>query len=118
MKGFLVFGAIFLSSVSSVQAIECASKLPAVRSGHWSYRNIDGRKCWYQGKPMLPKSSLHWPKSSDDEAEAATPATDVGPTTDGRNVSAPPAADPNIWPTPVLDETSFESRWQALKPRS
>jgi len=28
----------------------------------WSYRLIDGRKCWYQGKPMLSKALLEWPK--------------------------------------------------------
>ena len=28
----------------------------------WSYRLIDGRKCWYEGKPMLSKSLLEWPK--------------------------------------------------------
>ena len=125
MKRLLILSASFFACASfypssaGAQLIECASEVPAARSGHWYYRIIDGRKCWYEGKPMLPKSSLHWPKEPPvDEAEAATPATDVGPTTDGRNVSAPPAADPNIWPTPVLDETSFESRWQALKPRS
>jgi hypothetical protein len=104
-----------LPSVAGAQSIECASDVPAARTGHWYYRIIDGRKCWYQGKPMLPKSSLHWPKSSVDEADAATRAIDDGPTTDGRNVSASPAPDPNVWPAPVLDDTSFESRWQALK---
>ena len=28
---------------------------------YWSWRLIDGRKCWYEGKPMLSKSSLEWP---------------------------------------------------------
>jgi hypothetical protein len=75
---------------------------------------------------MMPKSSLHWPKQKPVvEAEVATPAPapEVPPSTDGRNVSdvsaSPPSSDPNIWPAPVnaLDDTSFESRWQALKPR-
>src|SRR5258707_2339803 len=34
----------------------------------WSYRLIDGRNCWYEGKPMLSKSLLEWPK----EASAQT----------------------------------------------
>src|ERR1700760_246256 len=29
--------------------------------GYWSWRMIDDRKCWYEGKPMLSKSSLEWP---------------------------------------------------------
>ena len=34
---------------------------------YWSWRLIDGRKCWYQGKPMLSKELLEWP------AQAARP---------------------------------------------
>jgi len=30
----------------------------------WSYRLIDGRKCWYEGKPRLSKSLLEWPKGA------------------------------------------------------
>ncbi len=121
-----------VSPASSTDSIECAEQVPTPPKGHWYYRLIDGRKCWYQGKPMMPKSSLHWPKEKPVvEAEAVTPAAvapaavtpaaDIRPTTDGRNVNpSPPPADPNIWPAPapVRDDTSFESRWQALKPRS
>lgn len=112
--------ATFVAPASSADSIECSAQVPAPPKGQWYYRLIDGRKCWYQGKPMLPKSSLHWPKQTPVvEAEAVTPALDTGPSTDGRNVgSSPPSADPNIWPAPVLDDTSFESRWQALKPQS
>src|SRR5215475_1184236 len=29
--------------------------------GFWSWRMIDGRKCWYQGKPMISRDLLEWP---------------------------------------------------------
>jgi hypothetical protein len=36
--------------------------MPSDVHGHWwSYRLIDGRKCWYEGKPGLSKSLLEWP---------------------------------------------------------
>jgi hypothetical protein len=35
--------------------------MPSNQNGYWSWRLIDGRKCWYEGKPMLSKSSLEWP---------------------------------------------------------
>lgn len=120
MKRLLILGAAVLASalpasVSRTQTIECASAVPAGRSGHWYYRIIDGRKCWYQGKAMVPKSSLHWPKASVSEAEATISEEQAAkPTTDGRNVVTPPAA-PAAWPTPVVDEISFESRWLGLK---
>ena len=42
---------------------QCSVAVPSDPHGRWwSYRIVDGRKCWYEGKPMLPKSSLEWPK--------------------------------------------------------
>jgi hypothetical protein len=35
--------------------------MPSNPHGYWSWRLIDGRKCWYEGKPMLSKSALEWP---------------------------------------------------------
>jgi hypothetical protein len=40
---------------------QCSPALPSNSHGYWSWRLIDGRKCWYEGKPMLSKSSLVWP---------------------------------------------------------
>jgi hypothetical protein len=33
---------------------------PDHRSSHWTWREIDGRRCWYQGSRSLPKSALTW----------------------------------------------------------
>ncbi len=124
MKQFLILSAVLLSSVSTAQAIECASELPAVRSGHWSYRLIDGRKCWYEGKTMLPKSSLSWagksaPKSPP-AVQAESPPVDEAkvPATDGRDFSDPEDGS-CCWPRRD-DEDNFESRWRSLglKPAS
>jgi len=44
---------------------QCSVAIPSNPQGHWwSYRLIDGRKCWYEGKPMLSKSLLEWPKEA------------------------------------------------------
>src|SRR5229473_5026151 len=43
----------------------CSAAMPSDPHGRWwSYRLIDGRKCWYEGKPMLSKSLLEWPKEA------------------------------------------------------
>jgi hypothetical protein len=140
MKRLLILGVTLLATTAlpvstahaqttvSAQSIACASDVPATRSGHWYYRILDGRKCWYQGKPMMPKTSLHWPNSSGSAAEVAKPATDgrnvnapAKPSTDGRNPSAPQPSAPTAWPAPamdVMDDQSFESRWRGLKPDS
>jgi hypothetical protein len=55
-----------LSSISTPSAQskqQCNAARPSDTHGRWwSYRLIDERKCWYEGKPMLSKSELEWPK--------------------------------------------------------
>jgi hypothetical protein len=70
MHGFLsiVLGAGVVSvstvalffSATPAQAKQCSTERPSNARTYWSYRLIDGRKCWYEGKPMLSKSLLHW----------------------------------------------------------
>jgi hypothetical protein len=44
---------------------QCGAATPSNAHGRWwSYRLIDGRKCWYEGKPMLSKSLLEWPEET------------------------------------------------------
>src|SRR5580700_8024537 len=44
---------------------QCNLAMPSnMHSGWWSYRIIDGRKCWYEGKPGLSKSLLEWPSET------------------------------------------------------
>lgn len=42
-------------------AKQCATERPSDAQAYWSYRLIDGRKCWYEGRPGYSKSLLHWP---------------------------------------------------------
>ena len=51
----------FSFSATPAQAKQCSTERPSDARTYWSYRLIDGRKCWYEGKPMLSKSLLHWP---------------------------------------------------------
>ena len=106
MKRSLILGAALLASVSSAEAIECASGLPAVRSGHWSYRIIDGRRCWFKGHSSFPKSMLHWPRKSLSNAQAKMPVRDGSDFVDPEDGSC-------CWP-PLSKDDGFESRWRAL----
>jgi hypothetical protein len=53
------FSAVIVLNAQAKQ--QCSPAIPSNPQGHWSWRVIDGRKCWYEGKPMLSKSSLEWP---------------------------------------------------------
>ena len=76
IAGFL--SVVFIFSSTPAQAKQCSTERPPDARSYWSYRLIDGRKCWYEGKPMLSKSSLHWPTSGSSQA-ALGPALDVVP---------------------------------------
>ena len=72
-----------LFSVSIAPAIakqQCSASMPSGAHGYWSWRLIDGRKCWYEGKPNLSKSSLEWPTrpaiKQATEEEVASAVTD------------------------------------------
>jgi hypothetical protein len=50
---------IWLSAAEAKQ--QCRVAMPSNSHEYWSWRLIDGRKCWYEGKPGLSKSLLEWP---------------------------------------------------------
>lgn len=123
---------IFASTASPVslqaeERIACASDVPAVRKGHWYYRIIDGRKCWYDGKPMLPKTQLYWPDASGagglrepaepSQQQAASSAQSAGkPYTDGRSVSTPAATDVSLTTPPAAAEPTAPQSATAQSP--
>ncbi len=44
---------------SEAAAIECAAEAQS-RTAYWSWRIIDGKQCWYAGRPGMSKANLHW----------------------------------------------------------
>src|SRR5256885_11988855 len=40
--------------------IECEPQRVTGDGRHWAYRIVDGRECWYPGRPGKPKSELFW----------------------------------------------------------
>jgi hypothetical protein len=50
-------GAFFVVGTAEAKQ-QCSTS--ALSHGYWSWRMIDGRKCWYEGKPMLSKAVLEW----------------------------------------------------------
>lgn len=69
------------------QAKQCHTERPSDAQAYWSYRLIDGRKCWYEGRPGYSKSLLHWSSAQTEkknsrkepEARPAVAASKVNP---------------------------------------
>ena len=85
---------------------QCSAAMPSNPHGQWwSYRLVDGRKCWYEGKPMLSKSLLEWPKEASPQPGTSREVKSVVSEKPGRPL------DSQAW-APKASET-FEARWRA-----
>jgi hypothetical protein len=108
----IVAGTIALSFLSgpAASAIECKPEMPTTRSGYWSWRIIDGKRCWYPGRPGMEKANLQWPKSAPtpppikakNEASREAHAEKVSPEAYSAKAQSY-SSDP--------EELSFEQRW-------
>jgi hypothetical protein len=60
---------------SPVEAIDCLTAPDHSDSGWWSWREIDGRKCWYKKVGAVPqKSELKWPEQAEQAPSTEVPA--------------------------------------------
>ena len=116
----LPFGMLLLIGMQTAQAIECSVEMPSNPSGHWSYRLIDGRKCWYQGQNNLSKSLLQWPgetsaPSTPDNALALAGKVSPAVKENTETIAEKPnhRSDANACCRPELKNLdSFEARWR------
>ena len=93
---------------AKAQIKECQVKRPASAQGHWMWRNVDGRKCWYAGKTMIPRSLLQWPAVA--QAKVKTPPPAATNVVEKRY--EPMDAQARMLDSDFTDN-SFEARWRA-----
>jgi hypothetical protein len=100
----------FISMTTAQAKQQCSAAAPSDQHGYWSWRMIDGRKCWYEGKPMLSKSLLEWPAET-----SAPPASGGQPASTVTEQRGDPL-DAQAW-APAASE-SFEALWRKrIEPR-
>jgi hypothetical protein len=109
---FIAFAAWIVTSsaigIPTAQARqECVDAMPSNPHGHWSWRMIDGRQCWYQGKPMLPRSLLEWRAQGSAQPNSETELTSVVPE------KPRDPLDSQAWAPD--DSDTFETRWRAIR---
>lgn len=105
-----------------VAALDCSAS-PTDAKSEWVYRTLEGRKCWYRGTKVIPKSELRWADADKPEVREArasiepvtprepAPAAFPAPTNDERH---PVVLDVNINQADVNQADSFEARWRGL----
>src|ERR1700716_4665463 len=110
----LPVGLVIFIGVQTADAKQCSAAMPSNPQGHWSYRVIDGRKCWYQGENKLSKSLLEWPQQtsvlspfSETQAHLDDEMAPVKKTINASSEKSNNQSDP--------DQDSFEARWRSLE---
>jgi len=93
---------------AKAQIRECHVGRPGSAQGHWTWRNVDGRKCWYAGRAMIPRSLLQWPTV----AQAKVKPAPSPPKAVAEKRSEPMDAQARMLDSDFT-ENSFEARWRA-----
>ena len=103
-----------LATITSIdtpnaQVRQCRDAPLASQHGYWSYRLIDGRKCWYEGKSMLSKSLLEW-------RAPVRPVFDAEPARELRDKPGNPLPGNPLDAKALAqdDFDTFEARWRAI----
>jgi hypothetical protein len=125
----------FAACIATLSSIEiptaqakqkCSAAMSSNPHGYWSWRLIDGRRCWYEGKPMLSKSLLEWPAQAPAQQasaqqpparQASVQQASAHPNSMRELTSALPAKpgnplDSQAWAPDGSD--TFEMRWRAI----
>jgi hypothetical protein len=108
----LVLPPVFFTAMPAAEAKQCSDALPSHPQGHWTYRLIDGRKCWYEGEKNFPKALLQWPEqaaalSAFDKAEGGPKEPPLAPVTQTERLVVEPGS--------LTDLESFEARWRSIE---
>jgi hypothetical protein len=105
--------------------VECEPQRVTGDGRYWAYRIVDGRECWYPGRPGKPKNELFWDRAPSarqpmDQPEAETKAEP--PDAPSGLVAVPPEkpetteAMPEQWRASAADQLlAFICCWPELE---
>jgi hypothetical protein len=103
-----------LSTAKAETIIECRER-PETRE-YWSWREIDGRRCWFRGPPSISKKLLSWgPRSSADGIEPDPTTAQMG--SSDRLSGSPGQPLVEVLENPEILDSSigpFETAWRNL----
>jgi hypothetical protein len=119
-KAVLSIAVALLLISPGASATECQSS-PGHDGKWWSYRIVDSKRCWYQGRPGRSKDLLQWAKQSppqgvtrSDPGDSPHPALPVPPQQPTEIVNPTP----KVVPTVSIPAPSSEALQTAVRPPS
>jgi hypothetical protein len=111
----LFLAAALIGSAGNAHAVDCQSRKG--EEGHWAWREIDGKRCWYKGKAGMDKKLLRWASTK------AAPSVTSRRAFVAPDRAAPVVADENdehhpllnsYWP-PLPRVDGFSDRFEAAR---
>jgi len=109
-----------IRAITIASALACATPAAAIEchsssAGMKTWREIDGRRCWYVGPRRIAKPQLHWiastvPRKEGDAnggqgrsepkpgTQTVRTQSNAGRTARSRHPGVVPIDDPNVWP--------------------
>ncbi len=108
--GLLVCCSVF---TLSARAIECLDTPNKSESGWWSWRQIDGRKCWYKKVGAVPpKSEFVWPDQAKETSLAGEPVPQESLSTQAPKAMTATSPQIEVARAKPIDPTSPKLRFQ------
>jgi hypothetical protein len=104
-----------LSTAKAETIIECRER-PETRE-YWSWREIDGRRCWFKGHHSLPKKLLSWGPRPPAEGIKLQPITAANPSLTSPDSSSSSSESVEVGENPEILDSSmgpFETAWRNL----
>ena len=105
--------------------VECEPQQVTGDGRHWAYRIVDGRECWYPGRPGKPKNELFWDRGITPSARQSVeqPRPETEPAQPPSQLAAAPPGQPETsepmpeeWrATPADQLLAFSCCWPELE---
>jgi hypothetical protein len=105
--------------------VECEPQRVTGDGHYWAYRIIDGRECWYPGRPGKPKNELYWGRGTTPSARQTVdqPEAETVPSEPPSRLVVTPPEKPEIaeampaeWRATAADQLlAFTRCWPELE---
>jgi hypothetical protein len=73
----LFLAAALIGAAGDAHAVDCQSQRG--EEGHWAWREIDGKRCWYKGRAGMDKKLLRWASTKAAPSAAFKAAPSLAP---------------------------------------
>jgi len=120
--GAMISGAL-MDLARGGERVECEPQRVTGDGHYWAYRIIDGRECWYPGRPGKPKNELYWGRGTTPSARQTVDQPEAETDTETEIVPPEPPARPKIaeampaeWRATAADQLlAFTCCWPELE---